>query len=116
MKGEKMQNLDILTEMFPEEVKGQADLFADPRQEYKDAIQFYKHDIDWANRLILGDSLEVMSTLARREVFVACHSLFAGDGGSPSPGDRSGGWGHAWTSRRPAGLRAEAENRRRGDG
>ena len=45
----------------------QADLFADPKQEYKEAIQFYQHDVDWANRLILGDSLEVMSSLARRE-------------------------------------------------
>lgn len=43
------------------------DLFADPEQEYHDAVQFYKHDVDWANRLILGDSLQVMSSLARRE-------------------------------------------------
>lgn len=43
------------------------DLFADPEQEYRDAVQFYQHDIDWANRLILGDSLQVMSSLARRE-------------------------------------------------
>lgn len=42
-------------------------LFADPEQEYGEAIQFYEHDIDWANRLILGDSLQVMSSLARRE-------------------------------------------------
>lgn len=45
----------------------QADLFADPRQGYKEAIQFYEHDVDWANRLILGDSLEVMSSLSKRE-------------------------------------------------
>ena len=45
----------------------QTDLFADPQQEYKEAIQFYQHDVDWANRLILGDSLEVMSSLSRRE-------------------------------------------------
>jgi len=43
------------------------DLFADPQQSYHEAIQFYKHDIDWTNRLILGDSLQVMSSLARRE-------------------------------------------------
>ncbi|XVJ59535.1 MAG: site-specific DNA-methyltransferase [Tepidisphaera sp.] len=42
-------------------------LFADPEQEYHDAVQFYKHDVDWSNRLILGDSLQVMSSLARRE-------------------------------------------------
>jgi len=45
----------------------QRDLFADPEMEYQKAVQFYKHDIDWANRLILGDSLQVMSSLARRE-------------------------------------------------
>ena len=42
-------------------------LFADPELEYQQAVQFYKHDMDWANRLILGDSLEVMSSLVRRE-------------------------------------------------
>jgi adenine-specific DNA-methyltransferase len=42
-------------------------LFADPQQEYNEAVQFYKHDVDWSNRLILGDSLLVMSSLARRE-------------------------------------------------
>ncbi len=43
------------------------DLFADPEQEYREAVQFYQHDIDWTNRLILGDSLQVMSSLAHRE-------------------------------------------------
>lgn len=42
-------------------------LFADPEQEYHEAVQFYKHDVDWSNRMILGDSLQVMSSLARRE-------------------------------------------------
>lgn len=42
-------------------------LFADPEQDYHEAVQFYRHDVDWANRLILGDSLQVMSSLARRE-------------------------------------------------
>jgi adenine-specific DNA-methyltransferase len=43
------------------------DLFADPKLGREEAMQFYKHDVDWANRLILGDSLQVMSSLARRE-------------------------------------------------
>jgi adenine-specific DNA-methyltransferase len=42
-------------------------LFADPEQSYAEAVQFYKYDVDWANRLILGDSLQVMSSLAQRE-------------------------------------------------
>jgi adenine-specific DNA-methyltransferase len=45
----------------------QRDLFADPQQQYHEAVQFYQHDIDWSNRLILGDSLQVMSSLAKRE-------------------------------------------------
>jgi adenine-specific DNA-methyltransferase len=45
----------------------QRSLFGDPEQEYHEAVQFYRHDIDWTNRLILGDSLQVMASLARRE-------------------------------------------------
>ena len=45
----------------------QRDMFADPQQDYREAVQFYRHDVDWANRLILGDSLTVMSSLAHRE-------------------------------------------------
>ena len=42
-------------------------LFSDPEQDYHEAVQFYKHDIDWTNRLILGDSAQVMASLAHRE-------------------------------------------------
>ncbi|OPY08506.1 MAG: Modification methylase DpnIIB [Syntrophus sp. PtaB.Bin001] len=45
----------------------QRDLFADPQMEYSKAVQFYRHDVDWSNRMILGDSLSVMASLARRE-------------------------------------------------
>src|SRR5439155_3456715 len=45
----------------------QRDLFADPQQSYAEAVQFYKHEVDWSNRMILGDSLQVMASLARRE-------------------------------------------------
>jgi len=45
----------------------QRDLFADPQLPYHEAVQFYQHDVDWTNRLILGDSLEVMASLAHRE-------------------------------------------------
>ena len=43
------------------------DLFADPQHDYAKAVQFYRHDVDWANRMILGDSLQVMASLGRRE-------------------------------------------------
>ncbi|PZU46937.1 MAG: site-specific DNA-methyltransferase [Microbacterium sp.] len=32
-----------------------------------DQIEFYKHDANWSNRMILGDSLQVMGSLAERE-------------------------------------------------
>ncbi|MBN2448902.1 MAG: hypothetical protein JXR77_00850 [Lentisphaeria bacterium] len=41
--------------------------FAYNQMDYNQAVQFYRHDMDWANRLILGHSLQVMSSLARRE-------------------------------------------------
>jgi hypothetical protein len=43
------------------------DLFADPQLDYHKAVQFYRHEMDWSNRLILGDSLQVMASLAQRE-------------------------------------------------
>ena len=32
-----------------------------------DKTEFYQHDQNWSNRMILGDSLQVMATLAERE-------------------------------------------------
>lgn len=50
-------------------VRKQLDLFADfnglPTESVK--TEFYQHDANWTNRLILGDSLLVMSSLAERE-------------------------------------------------
>lgn len=45
----------------------QRDLFADKAQSAKEARAYYQHDVAWANRLISGDSLQVMTSLARRE-------------------------------------------------
>jgi adenine-specific DNA-methyltransferase len=45
----------------------QRSLFADPELPYQQEVRFYQHHVDWANRLILGDCLTVMSSLARRE-------------------------------------------------
>jgi adenine-specific DNA-methyltransferase len=46
-----------------------ADLFADFSGVPKDAdkTEFYQHDQNWTNRMILGDSLQVMASLAERE-------------------------------------------------
>jgi adenine-specific DNA-methyltransferase len=46
----------------------QLGLFADPQLPLGQAVEFYQHDTDWANRLILGDSLVVMNSLAEREL------------------------------------------------
>src|SRR5689334_9587780 len=47
----------------------EADLFADfngiPKE--VDKTEFYQHDQNWSNRMILGDSLQVMASLAERE-------------------------------------------------
>ena len=32
-----------------------------------DLVEFYKHSANWSNRMILGDSLQVMASLAERE-------------------------------------------------
>ncbi len=49
--------------------KTQYDLFANfnglPNEEAK--TEFYQHDANWTNRMILGDSLQVMASLAERE-------------------------------------------------
>lgn len=45
----------------------EANLFSDPKLTYTQAVEFYKHDVNWRNRLILGDSLQVMASLAKRE-------------------------------------------------
>lgn len=47
----------------------QIDLFADFNgvPEGADKTEFYQHDQSWTNRMILGDSLQVMASLAERE-------------------------------------------------
>ena len=45
----------------------QSDLFAKPKVERDKQVQYYRHSMGWTNRLILGDSLQVMSSLARKE-------------------------------------------------
>jgi adenine-specific DNA-methyltransferase len=50
-----------------DEVAEQMDLFARPAMPHHEVLKFYTHDVDWMNRLILGDSLLVMASLAERE-------------------------------------------------
>ena len=57
------------TEARADDDEDQIDLFADfngvPDGDAK--TEFYQHDANWTNRLILGDSLQVMASLAERE-------------------------------------------------
>jgi len=52
-----------------QETGGMADMFSDfnglPDEDAK--TEFYQHDAHWSNRMILGDSLQVMASLAERE-------------------------------------------------
>ncbi|MHB1669652.1 site-specific DNA-methyltransferase [Thiomonas sp.] len=52
-----------------EQADPQTDFFADFNgvPEGVDKTEFYQHDQNWSNRLILGDSLQVMASLAERE-------------------------------------------------
>jgi adenine-specific DNA-methyltransferase len=52
-----------------EQGEAMADLFSDFNGIPKgvDKTEFYQHDQNWSNRMILGDSLQVMASLAERE-------------------------------------------------
>ena len=56
-------------ERFARAAGFQIDLFADfnglPSEDAR--TEFYQHDANWSNRMILGDSLQVMASLAERE-------------------------------------------------
>jgi adenine-specific DNA-methyltransferase len=57
------------TEKDDKAAQKQIDLFSDfngiPSESAK--TEFYQHDANWTNRMILGDSLQVMASLAERE-------------------------------------------------
>ena len=56
-------------EQRAQEVGAQIGLFGDFSgiPEGVDKTEFYQHDQNWSNRMILGDSLQVMASLAERE-------------------------------------------------
>ncbi len=64
-----IDDLKRQTEKQDEQDDAQIDLFADfngvPDDDAK--TEFYQHDQHWSNRMILGDSLQVMASLAERE-------------------------------------------------
>ena len=57
------------TERMARQSGNQTDLFADFNglPDGADRTEFYRHEANWSNRMILGDSLQVMASLAERE-------------------------------------------------
>ncbi len=64
-----VDDLRSCTEADVHDAEPQMDLFGDfngvPEGDAK--TEFYQHDANWTNRMILGDSLQVMASLAERE-------------------------------------------------
>jgi adenine-specific DNA-methyltransferase len=64
-----IDDLERQTKAGQSSTESQFDLFADfnglPSEEAR--TEFYQHDAHWSNRMILGDSLQVMASLAERE-------------------------------------------------
>jgi len=84
------------TEKDDQEEEAQIDLFADFNGIPDDAAktEFYHHDANWTNRMILGDSLQVMASLAEREGLrgkVQCIYFESPDRGSVNPTPLGGG-------------------------
>nr|WP_200902417.1 site-specific DNA-methyltransferase [Protofrankia coriariae] len=69
---EKIDPLVLVEEVRKASARGarqdELDLFADfDGLDDFDAVDYYRHAANWSNRMILGDSLEVMASLAERE-------------------------------------------------
>ncbi len=59
---------DVRAQAKKEKPADQLELFADFNGiEFKELIEFYQHEANWSNRMILGDSLLVMTSLAEKE-------------------------------------------------
>lgn len=69
---EKIQPKAIIENVRAEAKEGkekpQVSLFADFNGiEFEELVDFYRHEQNWSNRMILGDSLLVMTSLAEKE-------------------------------------------------
>jgi adenine-specific DNA-methyltransferase len=59
---------DVRAQARREKPEDQLNLFGDFNGiRFEELIEFYKHDANWANRMILGDSLLTMTSLAEKE-------------------------------------------------
>ena len=69
---ERMDPMTLIMNLTKPELLEQSNLvdFFDDEQKklsYSKAIDFYRHEYDWANRLIAGDSLSIMNSLIEKE-------------------------------------------------
>jgi hypothetical protein len=64
-KHEIVRPQDIISMVQGEAAQGS--LFGDARLPIHKAVEFYKHDQTWMNRMVLGDSLLVMNSLLHKE-------------------------------------------------
>lgn len=65
---ERIDPRRILDEVTREDDSPQMSMFEDERKKpLREAIEFYKHNENWSNRLIAGDSLLVMNSLLEKE-------------------------------------------------
>ncbi len=64
-----LKQLSVVSDQCPDDSQMKLDLFSDFNgiPEGADKTDFYQHDQNWSNRMILGDSLQVMASLAERE-------------------------------------------------
>ena len=71
LKTVKQEETKKINENFDDKAQEEApDLFAnmfDGKLDSESKTEFYVHDQNWTNRMILGDSLQVMASLAERE-------------------------------------------------
>jgi adenine-specific DNA-methyltransferase len=59
---------DLRAQSKDTDAQGDLDLFGDFNGiEFDQLVDFYQHEQNWANRMILGDSLQVMTSLAEKE-------------------------------------------------
>jgi len=88
--------------------KFQHDLFSAPFENLplRDAIDFYKHDRDWSNRLIAGDSLLVMNSLLQKESMAGRVQMIFID---PPYGIKYGSNFQPFTNKRDVKDRADAD-------
>ena len=67
---EKIHPQVLIDDLSSEQEENQMDLFSDFNggpKEFDQKIDFYQHEQNWTNRLILGDSLLVMNSLSEKE-------------------------------------------------